>query len=120
MDGEKNIRLVSLLLRIGLLIVFLYAAIASFIEPDAWIGYFPIFLRKIFPTNLLLTGFSVVQILVGLWLLSGKKLFYAASFSALMLAGIVVFNLGVLDITFRDVGLIFSALALAALSYYRE
>jgi hypothetical protein len=109
--------LVSLLLRSGLAVVFLYAAIASFIEPDAWIGYLPIVLRRIFPASLLLNGFSVLEILLSLWLLSGKKTVYAAGFSALMLLGIILANFGAMDIVFRDFAILFSAFALIALSY---
>ena len=107
----------SIFLRIGLAIVFLYAAIASFIEPAVWIGYLPAFVASTSFAGLLLKIFSVVEILLSLWLLSGKKTFFAAAFSALMLAGIISSNLGSLDIIFRDFAIFFAALALAALSY---
>lgn len=119
-DGKKSrlpLSLVSFLLRAGLASVFLYAAVAAFIEPDAWIGYLPVFLRHMFPANLLLAGFSTYQILLSLWLLSGKKTFYVALLSALTLVGIIVANIGALDIVFRDFAILFAALALAALSY---
>ena len=116
-DSHISTSLVSFLLRVGLAIVFLYAAVASFIEPDAWIGYLPIFLRHIFPASILLGGFSIYEILLSLWLLSGKKTLYAASLSAITLIGIIFANIGALDIIFRDFAILFSALALAALSY---
>jgi uncharacterized membrane protein YphA (DoxX/SURF4 family) len=109
--------LVSLLLKVGIAISFLYAAIASFAEPDAWIGYFPAVLQKAVPANLLLTGFSVVEIILSLWLLSGKKLLYSAVLASLMLAGIIFFNFGAMDIVFRDFGILFAALALAVIGY---
>jgi hypothetical protein len=112
-----RVSLASIFLRVGLAIVFLYAAIASFAEPDAWIGYFPIFLRKAFSAHLLLTGFSVAEIALSLWLLSGKKLFYSALCAAFLTVGIIVFNFGVMDVVFRDFAILFSALGLAALSY---
>lgn len=115
--SDPRVSLVSFLLRAGLAAVFLYAAVAAFIEPDAWIGYLPIFLRHIFPANLLLAGFSTYQILLSLWLLSGKRAFYAALLAALTLVGIIAANIGALDIVFRDFAILFSALALAALSY---
>jgi hypothetical protein len=121
MDGEHtravSLSLVSIFLRVGLAVVFLYTAAASFIEPDAWIGYMPAFLRRVIPANLFLTGFSIIQILLSFWLLSGKKLFYSSLLSAAMLIGIIVSNLGALDIVFRDFAILFSALALAALEY---
>lgn len=121
MDGNKRLAtpsfLAPLLLRIGLALTFSYAAIASFIEPDAWIGYLPIVLRRIFPAGILLNVFSVVEILLAFWLLSGKKTLYAAAFSALMLLGIIGANIGAMDVLFRDVAILFSALALAVLSW---
>jgi uncharacterized membrane protein YphA (DoxX/SURF4 family) len=113
----NKISLTSILLRIGLAVVFLYAAIASFVEPAVWIGYLPTFVANSSSAGLLLKVVSVIEILVSLWLLSGKKTFYAAIVSALMLAGIIVTNLASIDIIFRDFGLFFAALALAALSY---
>ncbi len=108
--------LVSWLLRIGLAFVFLYAAISSFVNPDAWIGFFPAFLVSIVPAGFLLGGFSVYEIVLALWLLSGRWLMYAGYLAAATFAGIVLTNPGVLDLTFRDVGLFFAALALALLS----
>ncbi|OHA63688.1 MAG: hypothetical protein A2842_01310 [Candidatus Wildermuthbacteria bacterium RIFCSPHIGHO2_01_FULL_48_25] len=106
----------TLLLRIGLAFVFFYAAVSSFFEPLNWIGFFPQFLRGLIPQNLLLSGFSLFEVGMGLWLLSGKKAFAAAFISAVSLLGIVLFNLGSLDIMFRDIGLFFAALALLFLS----
>ncbi len=116
-NSERRYKSVSLLLRIGLAFAFLYAAIGSFLAPDSWIGFFPPFLRNIFPPNLLLVGFSVYEILLGLWLLWGGYAFYSASLAVLTLLGIIIPNLGALDIIFRDVGLLFAALGLAVLNY---
>jgi hypothetical protein len=108
-------RLVSFLLRTGLAIAFLYAAIASFLEPISWIGFFPAFLRELLPAEILLMVFSVYELGLALWLLSGKASYYAGLLSAATLAGIIVFNLGALDIIFRDIAILASALALVAL-----
>ncbi len=118
-NSERRYKLVSLLLRIGLAFVFLYVAVASFLAPDSWIGFFPAVFKNIFPQNLLLTGFSVYEILLGLWLLWGRYAFYSAPLAVLTLLGIIIPNLGALDIIFRDVGLLFAALALAALNYQK-
>lgn len=113
----EQYKLASLLLRIGLAFVFLYAAIASFLDPNSWIGYFPLFLRQLMRPQILLSGFSVYEILLAIWLLSGKYAFYSASLTGLTLSGIIIPNLGAWDIIFRDVGLLFAALALAVLNY---
>ena len=105
-----------ILLRLGLAFVFFYAAISSFLNPNDWIGFFPILSRDFFGANLVLSAFSFYELALGFWLLSGKWQFYAGLISALTILGIIVFNLGAFDIIFRDAGLFFAALALAFLS----
>jgi uncharacterized membrane protein YphA (DoxX/SURF4 family) len=105
---------VSLILRIALAFVFLYASVSSFLSPNDWIGYMPRFMRGIVPDQLLLAGLSVFEIVLSGWLLSGFYVRYAALLAAAMLAGIVVLNPALLPITFRDVGLFIAALALYA------
>lgn len=107
-------RYTHIFLRLGLAFTFLYAAFAALIEPASWVGFYPEFLRNLLSETFLVYGFSAYEILIALWLLSGKKTLSAAALSAITLAGIVVFNFGALDIVFRDVGLFFAALALAA------
>ena len=112
--GKENMP--PFLLRIGLALVFLYAAIAATLDPFSWIGFFPQWLRGIFPAGFLLVGFSVYQLFLGLWLVSQYKTFYAAIFSAGTIFAIIFFNIGDLDIIFRDVAILFAALALAFLT----
>ena len=56
------------------------------------------------------------EIILGLWLLWGKKVVYPALLSAFAFGGIALFNLGAMYIVFRDVGLFFAALAIAKLA----
>ena len=105
------------LLRAAIASVFFYAAIASFITPDNWVGYFPIFLRHMIPQGLLLPGFSVYELALAMWLLSGKYIFYAAILACITLLGIIIFNIDQLDIVFRDFAIILSAASLAVFSY---
>lgn len=108
-ENGKNAKLVSWFLRIGLAFVFLYAGIAAFVEPEVWMGYLPMLIQH----GAILEAFSIIEILLALSLLSGKFLRYASSLAALMLAGIIITNLSVMDIVFRDIGIFFSAVALA-------
>lgn len=103
----------QVLLRIGLAFVFFYAVYGSLTAPENWIGYFPQFLRQFFPNNLLLSIFSIYELVLGLWLVWGIKIFYPAILTAMTMIGIVLFNLPVLDVTFRDVAIAFAAAALA-------
>ncbi|MBI2635582.1 MAG: hypothetical protein HYW79_03530 [Parcubacteria group bacterium] len=113
---EKSFKMVKLLLRLGLAFVFFYVAIFSFLNPNDWIGFFPLFLRDIIAENSLLLFFSIYELALGFWLISGKYSFLSGLVSAATLLGIIVFNLGAFDIVFRDVGLFFAALALMLLS----
>lgn len=103
---------VSLLLRLGLATIFLYAAVSSFLVPEEWVGYFPQFLRDIVSPDILLPVFSVYELLLAVWLLSSLYVQYAALLSAATLAGIVVSNFQLFAITFRDLALIFTSIAL--------
>lgn len=108
-------RIVSLLLRFGLASVFAYAGVAAFLQPSAWVGYFPSFLRDMIPEGTLLPLFSIAELILAVWLVSGKYVFLAGTISAAMMLGILVFNPALLDITFRDIGLFFASIALAYL-----
>lgn len=113
----KNEKLVSLLLRVGLASVLLYAAVDSFINPSEWVGFFPAWTRAIVDGNVLLWFFSAYELALGMWLLSGKMMRYAGLLSAATFAGIVVANLSAFDLVFRDMTMVFSALALAVLRW---
>lgn len=113
----NNKKLVSFLLRAGLACVFLYAATASLLEPSSWVGFIATQLRNILPEKLLLSGFSLYEIALSLWLLSGKKIFVSAIVSGITLSLIIFQNIMSLDIVFRDLAILSGALALAALHY---
>lgn len=102
-----------LILRVGIAFVFIYAAVASFLTPNAWIGFFPQEMRGIVPDETLLFGFSIFELILGVWLLSGFKLFYASVLASLATLGIIVTNLGAMDIIFRDVTILAACIALA-------
>ena len=112
--------LVSFCLRSGLATVFFYAAISAFLDPTSWQGFIPQFVQNIIDPKAFLHLHSAGEIILGLWLLSNKKTFYASVLAALSMLAIVVFNIGALDIIFRDVAILLSAVALAVLSYNRN
>lgn len=105
----------KLLLRIGLAFVFLYAAIGSLTFPINWVWYIPDWMRIIIPVETQLILHALAELVLGIWLLSGWKIFYVAIFAAVDLLVITVINLNIMDIVFRDVGLFFAATALAFL-----
>ena len=109
--------LASFSLRTGLAIVFFYAASSAFLNPTSWQGFIPQFISDVISPGIFLNIHSAAEIILGIWLLSNKKTFYAAAISALFMLAIVVFNVGALDILFRDIAIFFAAIALAVLSY---
>ena len=112
-----NKYLISFFLRLGIAVVFFYAAVASFLNPNNWIGFLPQWMINIFPAELLLFAFSFYELILGTWLISGKKIFYAAILSSLTLFLIIISNMNELDILFRDISILFSAVALIMLTY---
>lgn len=94
----QNPKAVNFLLRISIASVFIYAAVFSTLRPEDWIGYIPQAARNIFPAQFLLKGFSLYQIILSLWILSGKKTFYAATLASVTLIGIIIANFTLLDI----------------------
>ena len=115
-----NPRLVNILLRISIASVLLYAAFASILQPYNWIGYFPPFIRVAIADNVLLWIFSIVQIALAIWVLSGWKQFFAAGTSALLLLVIIAVNYTQMDILFRDFAIFFAAGALVVGSYGKD
>ena len=106
------------LLRVGLAFAFLYPPIAAYFDPFSWIGFFPQFLRDAVGNDmLLLHSFGAVEVVLGLWVLTARNVVIPSLVMAAMLAGIVFFNWGAMDIVFRDVSIFAMALALALMNH---
>ncbi|HEV2412645.1 MAG TPA: hypothetical protein VGS28_02450 [Candidatus Saccharimonadales bacterium] len=110
-----NDSLARWLLRVGLAFVFVYAAVSSLIHPLVWVGYLPNLITNHLDGTLILKLIAIYQLLLAVWLMSGRYVRYAALLGALTLAGIVISNPGQTLVTFRDVGLICMALGLAVI-----
>lgn len=108
--------LASFFLRLGLAFVFAYAVFSFFVEPDVWMRYFPDFMIAAIPFPTLSNGFAVYEVILSLWLLSGKYIFLAAVLAALTIFGIIFFNLDAFNVLFRNVAIFFGAVALAILN----
>ncbi|HSX00369.1 MAG TPA: hypothetical protein VLH38_05005 [Patescibacteria group bacterium] len=110
--ANNSLAPISWLLRIGLALVFIYASIASLQHPLQWAGFLPHFLTAKIDGAMLIKIFAVYEAVLALWLLSGKMLRYCGALCALTLTGILITSPGQLFTTFRDIGLVFMALAL--------
>lgn len=106
--------IISLLLRVGVAFAFIYPAVAAFFNPIAWVGYFPGFIIDVIPFEIVLLHiFGISEIIIALWILSGKRIFIPSMLVVIYLFFIVAFNWGQMDVIFRDIPIMFMALALA-------
>lgn len=114
---------VSILLRIGVAFAFLFPAVSAVFDPYSWIGFFPPFILAYVPTEesqlILLHVFGASEVVIALWLLSGWRIFVPSILAAAYLLAIVCLNTPQFLITFRDLSIMFMALALAAMSARR-
>ena len=108
------------LLRAGLAFVFLYASVEIYIHPDNFLKYVPEMVTSVIPMDIFLHVFGVVEVALGVWLLTGWKGQYPSMISALMMAGIVVFNMEYFPVLFRNVAIGFGSLALVLLESEKE
>lgn len=106
-----------LFLRISVAFAFLYPPIDALVNPYSWIGYFPKFLIGIAPDMVLLHIFGALEVILALWILSGKKIFLPSLAATLILLAIVFFNPSQFEIIFRDLSIAFASLSLAVASY---
>ena len=113
---DRRVKRATLILRLGLAAVFGYAAASSLVSPADWIGYLPHFAAAIVPVPVLLKLFTAYELLLALWLLSGKYLRWAGILSALTMLGIIASDVKLFAITFRDIAIATGAVALAMLS----
>lgn len=109
----------QLILRAGLAFAFLYPPINALTDPLSWIGYFPHFLRGFVPDPVLLHWFGIIEVVIALWILSGKYIFWPCLAAALMLLTIVVVDFQEFQVLFRDLAIAAIAIALAIMNVPR-
>ncbi|MDZ7726401.1 MAG: hypothetical protein U5L75_02360 [Candidatus Campbellbacteria bacterium] len=111
--------LVEYTLRSGLAFSLLYAAIAGILDPSSWVGYVPNFLTAVADKETLLILIGVMQSIIALWILFGKRIFIPSTLAALFILSILVSQFSLLDVIFRDVTVLSVAIALA-IGHYPE
>jgi len=113
---SNNPKTARLLIQLGLVAVLVYAGVSQLRQPADWTAYFPSFISSSISLITLVKIVAVYELLLAGWLLSGKYLKLAGLLAALTFSGIIIFNLHQLIVTFRDIGLLFMALALIVLA----
>lgn len=120
MNTEKNnsinIPIVWFLLRFGVAFTFLYASISAFIHPAPWLSYFPAFMRHMFSDQILLTTWGGGELIIGLWLLTGYRIFIPSILAAGLMLGIFIFDFHSMPIIFRNVCILCTSISLAIIS----
>ncbi len=109
-----------LILRIGVAFAFLYPPVSALSSPESWIGYFPSFLFGYVSDEILLHAFGVVEVIIALWILSGKYIFWPSIAACAMLVGIVAFNIPNFEVLFRDLSIAAAAASLAVIAKTRQ
>lgn len=115
------------ILRVGLAFSFMYPAVSAWFNPFAWVGYFPPFLLDLAGSLpalhtqagndiLMLHAFGVTEIIIGLWLIFGRKIFWPSIAASFYLLAIVILNLNQMDVIFRDISILAIAVSLALMS----
>ncbi len=109
------------ILRIAFAFSFLYPPLSAFLNPYAWIGYFPTFVTSIIPldTLTLLHLFGALEVLLGIWILFGKNIKLPTLIGSTLLALIVLTNLSQIDVLFRDIPILLIGVVLLLRSYGR-
>ena len=106
-------------LRIGIAFVFGYAVFAFFSGASNWSQFYPRWAADIVSADIFLSVFSVYEVMLVIWLLSGKWLSTAALIAAVTIFLLTAVNLHLFDILFRNVAIFCSAVALMFLSTER-
>jgi uncharacterized membrane protein YphA (DoxX/SURF4 family) len=109
----SSTRLGDLILRAGLAFAFLYPPIDAIVDPATWVGYFPHFMQGLLPEPVLLHGFGLVEVVIALWILSGRRIVWPCLMAAALLVAIVVTHQHSFDVLFRDLSLAALAVGLA-------
>ena len=112
---DRSNKLAIGLLRAVLVMTIAYPVVAAFSTPIAWMGFVPLWIGQFIDRKVFLLIFNIFESLLVIWLIWGRKLYYAAIISAVLMFAIVIVNLVSFEIVFRDIGLGLAALALAVL-----
>jgi uncharacterized membrane protein YphA (DoxX/SURF4 family) len=113
-------RFALFILRAGVAFAFLYPPLNALANPFDWIGYFPSFTRGFVPDMVMLHIFGAVEVIIALWILWGRRIFWPSLLATVMLLAIVVFNASNFVVVFRDLSIAAASLSLALMNPVRS
>ena len=113
--------LIFLIVRLGVAFAFIYPPVSAWFTPLSWVGYLPEFVHVLsIDEFVLLHIIGFVEIIVGLWILTGRHIFVPSVAASIFLITLVLFNINQLEVLFRDISILAMTLALAVWSYDPE
>lgn len=118
MQGMNLERVTNFILRAGVAFAFLYPPIDALFDPYSWIGYLPHFIRGFVPDMVLLHSFGILEVLIALWILSGKKILLPSLLALAILVAIIILNLQDFQIIFRDIPIAMMSVILALNAFF--
>ena len=110
----------DIVLRAGVAFAFLFPAVNALFDPVSWFAYFPSFVRGLAPEPVLLHGFGLLEVLIALWILSGKNIFWPCMAATLILLAIIATSFGDFQVLFRDLSIAAAALALGLIHWPKK
>ena len=115
----------NLILRMGVAFALLYPSLDAIKNPESWLGYVPQFVLQAVHTIGLsdlafLHLFGVLEFVLALWILSGRRLLWPTATAAFILIAIVLANLTQFEVLFRDVAIAAAAASLAIEAYNKR
>ena len=109
-------------MRAGVAFAFLYPPYAALGDPVSWLGYFPPFVLAsaasfgVAPL-VLLHAFGALEVMLALWILSGRHIWLPSLTCTVLLAAIIAFGHNDFEVLFRDVSIATAALSLAIVNW---
>jgi len=119
-EATKGQNAADILLRFGVAFAFLFPAVNALFDPVSWFAYFPSYLRGLAPEPVLLHGFGLLEVIVALWILSGKNIFWPCMAATLILLVIILTSFGDFQVLFRDLSIAAAALALGLMHWPKK
>jgi hypothetical protein len=110
----------NVMLRAGVAFAFLYPPIDALFDPYTWIGYLPHFVRGFVPDIVALYSFGILEILIALWILWGKRILMPSLTAVIILVLIIFLNLKDFQIIFRDIPIALMAAVLAIRAFFSD